>query len=251
MGKQLGIFPLRGTIGDISFYKSPDGLLFRKKPIVSREKFFSDPRLDVQRRNSREFGIAARAGKLLMDAIRPSVRLAKDRKLTSRLLAALLKAARKDLVNIFGERNPADGDLYLLNGFEFNANITLQNVLKAKFTKKINRITGEMEINIPAFIPNDVLSGPQDATHFRFISAATEFDPVNNNCYAKEFLDYLHPIGAVQMPLVKIVHQLGANSTHPILLLLGVAFYMVVNGEVLQAGGVACNALSIVAVDIA
>ena len=251
MGKQLGIFPLRGTIGDVSFYSSPDGLLFRKKPILSRENFFSDPRLDVQRRNSREFGIAARAGKLLMDAISTSIKLAKDRKLTSRLLAALLKAARKDLVNLFGERNPANGNLYLLNGFEFNANIALQNALKARFTTRINRVTGEMEINIPAFIPNDVLSGPQGATHFRLISAATEFDPVNNSCYAKESLQDLHPLNAAQMPMLKIVHQLGANSTHPILLLLGVAFYMVVNDEVLDVGGVAGNALSIVAVDMA
>jgi len=250
MGKQMGIIPLKGTIDNLTFYVSPDGFLFRRKRIVSRETFQTHPSFAVQRRNSGEFGIAAKAGKLLTDSISAAMKLVKDRKATCRLLSVLLAAARKDMINAHGKRNAVDGDMHLLKGFEFNANASLGNAFSEKFKTGIDRSGGEMKIRIPAFVPNEKLSGPNDATHYRLISAAIELDLSNYKYLAREFLGELNPIDEVQTATVDIVHYLTPNSSIPILLVLGVVFYMVVNGETLPVGGVSANALSIVAVDI-
>ena len=43
MAKQTGIIKLKGTIGDISFYKSADGHLARSKGGVDKNRIANDP----------------------------------------------------------------------------------------------------------------------------------------------------------------------------------------------------------------
>ena len=44
MARQSGIIKLKGTIGDITFYKSKDGYLARQKGGVDKERFHTDPK---------------------------------------------------------------------------------------------------------------------------------------------------------------------------------------------------------------
>lgn len=68
MAQQKGIIPLKGTIGNINFYKSKDGYLAREKTSVNAERIANDPAFVRTRENGAEFGRAGRAGKVLRTA---------------------------------------------------------------------------------------------------------------------------------------------------------------------------------------
>ena len=55
MAKQIGIIKLKGTIGDISFYKSQDGHLARGKGGVEASRIANDPAFQRTRENGSEF----------------------------------------------------------------------------------------------------------------------------------------------------------------------------------------------------
>ena len=56
MAQQSGIIPLKGTLGNITFYKSKEGYLAREKGGVSAERIASDPAFQRTRENGAEFG---------------------------------------------------------------------------------------------------------------------------------------------------------------------------------------------------
>ncbi len=61
MARQSGIVPLKGTIGNITFYKSQDGYLAREKGSLDAKRIASDPKFQRTRENGAEF---SRAGKI-------------------------------------------------------------------------------------------------------------------------------------------------------------------------------------------
>src|SRR5690554_3843282 len=90
MARQKGIIKLKGTIGDISFYKTTDGHLAREKGGVEKERIMNDPAFQRTRENGSEFGRAGKGGKLIRNAIRLLLQNAKDKRVTSRLTKDLV-----------------------------------------------------------------------------------------------------------------------------------------------------------------
>ena len=70
MARQKGIIKLKGTIGDISFYKTGDGHLAREKGGVDGSRIANDPAFQRTRENGSEFGRAGKGGKVIRNAIR-------------------------------------------------------------------------------------------------------------------------------------------------------------------------------------
>src|SRR5699024_7074115 len=116
MARQAGIIKLKGTIGDISFYKTSDGFLARQKGGIDGDRIANDPAFQRTRENGAEFGRAGKGGKLIRNAIRVLLRRAKDKRVTSRLTTQLLAIVKTDTVNERGLRTILNGDLNLLNG---------------------------------------------------------------------------------------------------------------------------------------
>src|SRR3989344_57567 len=85
MARQKGIIKLKGTIGDISFYKTQDGHLAREKGGVDASRIANDPAFVRTRENGEEFGASAASGKLVRDAFRSMMMSASDNRVTSRL----------------------------------------------------------------------------------------------------------------------------------------------------------------------
>ena len=63
MARQKGILKIKGTIGDITFYKTKDGYLVKEKSAVEGNRIASDPAFQRTRENNSEFGRAGKAGK--------------------------------------------------------------------------------------------------------------------------------------------------------------------------------------------
>src|SRR5690606_20222030 len=140
MAKQAGIIKLKGTIEDIAFYKTTDGHLARAKGGVDRDKILHSAAFARTRENNSEFGLAGQGGKLIRSALRSLMQNAKDRRVVSRLTTLLLAIIKTDPVNARGKRNIDEGNIDLLEGFDFNINGKLGTTFFGLFTPSFDRV---------------------------------------------------------------------------------------------------------------
>jgi hypothetical protein len=246
MAKQNGIIPLKGTIGNITFYKTKAGYLAREKSGIDANRIATDPAFVRTRENGAEFGRAGKAGKLLRTALRAVLLNAGDSYMASRLTGAMVKVVQADATNVRGERNVIDGEAELLKGFEFNSAARLGSTLYAPFTSTIDRAAGTLTVDIPPFVPVNMVACPAGATHFKILAAGAEIDFeaetfVNGNAASAEL-----PIDATATAMLNLAVNVTAGSTKPLLLALGVEFYQQVNGVLYSLKNGAYNALALV-----
>jgi hypothetical protein len=249
MAKQRGIFKAEGTIDEITFYKSKDGFLIRQKGGVSAERMASDPAFERTRENQREFARAGKAGKVLRSALRSLLMNAADRLLVSRLFTEMMKVVKADATSDRGQRNVLDGELGLLEGFDFNEGGKLSQTLFAPFQAIIDRANSSIILQVPAFVPINAIAAPAEATHYQIVSAGGFIDfTTGTNGIVTKATEVL-PIGSD--PSVAITHSLdgGADATRPLFVVVGICFYQEVNGKNYSLKNGAFNALSIVKVD--
>lgn len=248
MAKQSGIIKLEGTIGDITFYKSRDGLLARAKGGVDASRIQNDAAFQRTRENGEEFGRAGAAGKLLRMAFRSFLQNAADSKMVSRLTKEMMAVIKADATNPRGRRNVLDGELELLQGFDFNINGKLSSTLFLAYTATIDRASGELQVNIPAFSPANTIAYPEGATHLRFVSGGASIDFETGVFEAVTSQSDDIAIEEAQVTAVELLNQLTANSTHPLFLALGIEFYQQVNGVNYALKNGRYNALALVRV---
>src|SRR4051812_1716921 len=127
MAKQTGSLTLKGTVGNITFFKSGDGYLVRSRGGVSVKKIATHPAFQRTRENNAEFSTAAKGGTLLRTSLRSIIVNAKDRHIVSRLTTHMLRVIKRDTTSARGLRNITAGDASLLQGFDFNNGATLSN----------------------------------------------------------------------------------------------------------------------------
>ena len=249
MAKQKGIIKVNGTIGDITFYKSQDGYLVKEKSAVAASRIANDPAFQRTRENGNEFGRAGKAGKLLRDAVRNQLQNSKDNRLVSRLTTEMLQVIKADATSTRGQRNVIDGETEMLEGFDFNINAKLGTTLYASYTATINRVTGELSVHIPAFIPANMIAAPAGTTHFKIVSAGAELDFENGNYVTDAKETPVLAWDTLTTAVFDMVNTVTANSTHPLFVMLGIQFYQDVNGIKYSLKNDAFNALAIVKVE--
>ena len=114
MPKQTGIFKIEGTIGDVTFYKSPDGHLVRTKGGVSKDRIKNDASFERTRENNSRIWPCRRCRKLLRVAFKSYLQNATDSKTVSRLTKKLVEVVKSDTTSIRGQRNVVDGNILLI-----------------------------------------------------------------------------------------------------------------------------------------
>jgi hypothetical protein len=249
MARQKGIIKLKGTIGDVSFYKSKDGYLAREKGGVDADRIKNDPAFQRTRENGSEFGRAGKAGKLLRDSLRLMLQNASDSKVASRLTKEMLRAIQKDQTNVRGARNIVEGELELLTGFDFNIEGKLNATLYAPFNTTVDRAGGSLAVDIPDFIPGNSIAFPSGATHFKILAGAAEVDfeeEVFNFSKAEtgEILLDQNPTGDLNLNA-----GITAATDRDLFLVLGLEFMQEVNGAMYPLKNGAYNPLTIIEVD--
>ena len=248
MAKQKGIIKLEGTIGDITFYKSQDGYLAREKGGIDANRIASDPAFQRTRENGSEFGAAGKAGKMLRVALRALLQNTADNRMVSRLTQEMVKVVQADAINARGERNVIDGEAELLEGFEFNKNGKLGTALYAPFAAVINRVTGLLNVDIPSYVPVNMISAPGGTTHYQIISAGAEIDFENESFVIDNNNSAILPWDSVATTALNLSNAVTANSTHPLFMALGIEFYQEINGVKYTLKNGAFNALALVKV---
>ena len=246
MAQQKGILPLKGTMGNITFYKSKDGYLARERGGISADRIASDPTFQRTRENGAEFGRAGLAGKLLRTALRALLQNASDSKMVSRLTREMIRVIQADQTNPRGLRNVIDGEAELLLGFDFNINGKLGTSLYAPYTTNINRVTGELVVNLPSFIPLNMIKAPAGATHYRINSAGVEIDFEQKVYVVDVKASAQLPWNNLATAPLTLTNAVTANSTHPLFLVLGMEFYQQVNGSMYPLKNGSFNPLALV-----
>lgn len=250
MARQSGIIKLKGTIGDITFYKSQDGYLARQKGGVDKDRFLNDPKFQRTRENAQEFGRAGKASKTLCTAIRPVLNKTQDSRMISRLVKLMMTVIKADQVSDRGKRNVLDGELILLQGFDFNGNARLSATVYAPVSFSIDRAFGMIEINVPSFNPESQIVAPSGTTHFRFISAGVEVDFEKETFVLTQdsTAELKYDNSKTALTLMSI--DLGiSDSKKPLFLVFGIEFLQQVNGTFYSLNNGAFNALNLISVD--
>jgi len=249
MAKQAGIIKLKGTIDDISFYKTADGHLARAKGGVSRSKLMNDPAFQRTRENGAEFGRAGRAGKLVRNAVRELMVNAKDRRVVSSLTTVLLAIIKTDPVNARGMRTVQDGIFKMLEGFNFNRNAPLSTTIFSGYTLAFDRVTGEATISLAAFSPSTSIDAPGGTTHYKLNAGAATLDFENALAQFETINTGILPYTQTEVPANILTLTLKPNVIIPVIQVLGIEFFQEVNGEFYSLKNGANNALAVVNVD--
>lgn len=250
MAKQINRhIKLAGTIDDISFYKSQDGFLARAKGGVSADRIKSDPKFENTRNNGLEFGIGGKASLLFRETFKPEIKRAADNRAASRITQLMVRILKTDPVNDYGKRQVYEGNMALLDEFEFNNAVPFRLAMGLPVVTDIDRVTGEVTVQVPAHVPKTHIAAPDGTTHYSFFAAAAAMDFAGNisevvrqNAVAMPW-DTNPAVAATQ------TLTLSANSTLPLFLLVGIEFTIVINGKVYpQSKGQ--SALKIAAVNL-
>ena len=248
MAKQNGIIKLKGTIGDITFYKTKDGHLAREKGGVDANRIANDPAFQRTRENGSEFGRAGKAGKMLRVALRQVLIDSADGRMVSRLTQAMTKVIQADATNPRGLRNVIDGEAELLTGFEFNIGGKLGTTLFAPFETTIDRVSGDIGLTLAPFVPTTMIAAPAGTTHFKIISAGAAIDFEAEKFEVTTSETAVLPWDSTLTAPINQDNSVSANSTNPLFLALGVEFYQEVNGQMYPLKNGAHNPLSLVQV---
>jgi hypothetical protein len=249
MARQKGIIKLKGTIGDITFYKTQDGHLAREKGGIDASRIKNDPAFQRTRENGSEFGRAGNAGKILRTALRGLLLNSADGRMVSRLTQQMVKVIQADVTSVRGLRNVIDGEAELLAGFEFNIRGKLGTSLFAPFVAGIDRVSGDITVDLDSFVPINMIAAPSGTTHYKIISAGAEIDFENETFVEAHSQSDILPWDAVDTVPINQVNTVTPASTKPLFMALGIEFYQEVNGQMYPLKNGAYNPLALVKVD--
>lgn len=253
MATQLSILQIGGTIDQLTFYKKRGEYKVKRKSAISAARIASDPIFERTRENGRQFGRAGRNGKLLRQALRPLLVSKADDQMISRMVKRLLLCMKADPITVRGEQTLDGGDLSQLQGFDFNSNGPLSTVLYAPYTSSLDRVSGQLDLNVPAFVPVEMLSAPEGASHYKILIAGTAIDfgtDVQEGSYEYDKAESAFlAIGTSLSTALSLSVSVSANNTRHLILAMAVKFYQDFNGVKYALKNGSSDAVAIIGVD--
>lgn len=245
MAKQKGIFQVEGTLDEVTFYRSQDGHMVRKKGGVNGDRIKSDPAFARTRENGVEFKNAAQAGKLMRHAFTTFVSKSADGRVTSRLVGTMAKIKNLDTTSARGERTVANGigtleGKAVLQGFNFNKNAVLDSVLLVPYDVDL----ANNKVTIQGFVPGNGLAAPSVATHFS-VQAASGLVDFASGISVVELSNTVN--GAIDLTSSNITLGFTAPvGTGTKVVMLHVEFFQEINGVQYSLKNGAYNALGVI-----
>jgi hypothetical protein len=120
--------------------------------------------------------------------------------------------------------------------------------LYAPFTTNIDRAAGELTVDLPPFVPANMIAAPSGTTHFKIISAGAEVDFEEETFVVSNSETAILPWNAAPTVAINQLNAVTAASTKPLFLAVGLEFYQEVNGQMYPLKNGAFNPLAIVQV---
>lgn len=249
MAKQKGIIKLKGTMGDVTYYRTADGYMAREKGGIEKNRIMNDPAFKRTRENGQEFGTAGKGGQLIRKSQRILLRQVADNRVIGRLLQQLMRVIKSDAVNERGLRTVQDGDMSQLQGFEFNQKGKLTTVFFTGFTPTFDRPSGAYDVDIAEFVPNEAIDAPRGTTHIQLSAGLSSLNFTARSFEEGHILSPVMPYDNQTQAAFTLSATIGAASTLPVIGVVGVSFFQEVNGQMYPLRNGVFNALSIVTVN--
>lgn len=246
MARQSGLIKIKGTLDNVSFYKTKDGDLARMKTSVDGDRIANDPAFVRTRENNSEFGSSARSGKLTRDNLRPISMNATDGRVVARMTKIMTQIKNLDTTSVRGARNVGVAMATaqakaLLKGFEFNREAMLSSMLFKPWA--VNTTTGV--ITIAGLVPTLDLIYPEGATHVSFSGAYANINYATGIADVKltnvQNLPISSTSSAITLTPISVPTGTGAK-----LFLLKIEFFQLVNSVQYSLKNGAFNALKII-----
>lgn len=250
MARQNGLLKIKGTLDNVTFYKSQDGFMAKMKTSLDGERIKNDPSFARTRENGEEFGNAATSGKLFRDSLRSISSGVTDKRLVSRVTQLMSQIKNEDTTSIRGKRNVAVGVATAngktkLSAFEFNLNAILGSILLKPFSLS----TTSGAITIAGLSPANDVVWPTGATH---VSLTSAYANVN---FATGVYDIklsssvnLAKTATPSTTNTVLTPGSGVSGTGTKIFLMKIEFFQEVNGVQYSMKNGSYNALKIVAV---
>ena len=248
MARQTGLLKVKGTLDNVTFYKSKDGHLAKMKTSVDAARIASDPAFARTRENGKEFGNSASAGKLLRDALRNITVNISNTSNVARITQLMTQIKNMDTTSARGQRNVGVGvsnasAKALLKGFEFNPNSLLGSMLYKPYV--LTPATGV--INIASLLPATDLTWPNGATH---VSITGGFGNIN---FATGVVDFkltnvVNLASVAASSNVTLTPTAVPSGTGTKIFLLKLEYFQLVNGIQYPMKNGAYNCLKIIEV---
>jgi len=248
MARQTGLLKIKGTLDNVTFYKSKDGDIAKMKTSVDAARIANDPAFARTRENGKEFGNSASAGKLMRDALRNiTVNITYARNV-ARITQIMSKVKNFDTTSVRGARNVGVGIANasakaMLKGFEFNPGAMLSSMLYKPYV--LAPATGV--ITIAGFVPASDLTWPPGATH---VSITGGFGNIN---FATGVVDFkltnvVNLATAAASSNVTLTPTVVPAGTGTKVFLLKLEFFQMVNAVQYPLKNGAFNSLKIIEV---
>jgi len=231
MAKYEGIFDIFGTLKGMTFYKTKDGVLVRTKGGVSKERIKNDPAFQRTRENGAEFAHSAQAGLLLRKSVGPLLKIAKDRRVTSRLVKVMSEVKNQDSISARGARKVEVGlanpeGKQAIKSFDFNINAKMSTVLRPK--PSCDTLNGE--VSIVDFDPINSLALPEGTTHVSLRCAVSRIDFVTGDYLTVQSPETNLPISAATQTITLDPGGLPPGTDGFLFFYLWIGFYQDING---------------------
>ena len=228
MAKNTGVLKFQGTIEELTYYRTQDGDIVRKRGGIAKSRILTEASFQRTRENMAEFAQSATAGKIIRRGANTLMQNASDNRVTSRLSQTLSRILKLDTVNARGARSVAEGlstaqGKALLKGFDFNAKAPLDVALRNKpWIEPLDH-----SINITGLTPAQQLSYPTGATHVRLQGGMLHVDLDNG---VTQMQTSAEQIIAIDHTTATVVLDGFLPSAGTSLVLLLVEFLQDVNG---------------------
>lgn len=143
-----------------------NGYFQARKIGLQAERVKTDPRFHNTRLIASEFQQVSIDAKLLHQLFCTPLQIKLNR---HRLIGTLLKMLQADTHNPPGSRTWVNGDLSLLEGFEFNTHTPLQNTLLLDYDIELRPENTSFQLHLPSFVPACYIKDPPGVDYARIV----------------------------------------------------------------------------------
>lgn len=200
------------------------------------------------RNNQKEFGVASNLSKVLRQSLTGSMGEICESYVSGKLTAKFRHIAAMEEGKTGTRPLTVSKYGHTLSGFEFNSKAPYKKIFGAKYFVKNGSRKGQVILHFPAFVPQDVFDGPEEATNFKvtarlvalsdysFDSKSGTYRPISEEMHGKfgSYESNMLPVlkiptepmtGLVSIPQAQIQEGVG------IFLVMAISFYRYENGR--------------------
>jgi hypothetical protein len=167
-------FKLRGNLGNLSYYTDKRGRnIVRSKGGPKKKAILHNPQFERTREVITDFGSASHIASQISRAFLPHMQFTSDGNYFNRLVGLVRCIQKTDQINVQGTKSVHDGNVYLLEDFQFNANRSFSHTLNTEYTAFVDKATAKTILQFASFSPLTAVTAPRGATHFQLLGKST------------------------------------------------------------------------------